>query len=124
MKDAMLDRILANEEELIPSSGFAASVMDRIREEAAAPQPIPFPWKRAVPGIALAAAVFGWSAFELTRRALAQAHSVPPVPLHLLHLSLSALPPVESVGWVAIALGLSLASWTLARFMTGASRPL
>ena len=121
MKDEMLDRILANEEELIPSSGFAASVMDHIREEAAAPQPIPFPWKRAVPGIALAAAVFGWSAFELTRRALAQAHSGPPAPIHL---SLSALPPVESVGWVAIALGLSLASWTLARFMTGGSRPL
>jgi len=35
--------------------GFLASVMDRVREEAAAPPPIPFPWKRALPGMALVA---------------------------------------------------------------------
>jgi len=60
MKDELLGRILATEEELIPSSGFAASVMERIREETAAPRPIPFPWKQAVPGIVLAVGVFGW----------------------------------------------------------------
>jgi hypothetical protein len=47
-----LDRILANEQPLLPSSGFAASVMDAIAKEAATPAPIPFPWKRALPGIA------------------------------------------------------------------------
>jgi hypothetical protein len=47
-----LDRILAQEDVLLPSSGFTASVMDAIREEAAAPAPIPFPWKLALPGIA------------------------------------------------------------------------
>jgi hypothetical protein len=119
MKDEMLDCILANEEELIPSSGFTASVMDRIREEGAAPQPIPFPWKRAVPGIVLASGVFGWSAFELTSRALAAEHSGPAASLHL---SISVLRPVEGLGWGTIALGLSLASWTLARLMTGAPR--
>ena len=64
MKDEVLDRILATEEDLVPSSGFAASVMDRIREETTAPPPIPFPWKRAVPGIVLAAGEFGWGAVE------------------------------------------------------------
>jgi hypothetical protein len=47
-----LDRILAHEDALVPSSGFAASVMDAIQEQAAVPAPIPFPWKLALPGIA------------------------------------------------------------------------
>jgi hypothetical protein len=47
-----LDRILAHEDALVPSSGFAASVMDAIQEQAAASAPIPFPWKLALPGIA------------------------------------------------------------------------
>jgi hypothetical protein len=54
-----LDRILLEENALLPSSGFAASVMESIQEQAAEPAPIPFPWKLALPGIAalIAAAV-------------------------------------------------------------------
>ena len=37
------DRIMS-EEEILPSSGFAASVMEAVRREAVAPPPIPFPW--------------------------------------------------------------------------------
>jgi hypothetical protein len=46
-----LDQILLEQEGLLPSSGFAASVMDAVRQEAATPAPIPFPWKWALPGI-------------------------------------------------------------------------
>lgn len=49
-----LDHILLDDA-LIPSSGFAASVLDSIAAitaQAAAPAPIPFPWKRALPGLA------------------------------------------------------------------------
>jgi hypothetical protein len=46
-----IDRILSREEEMLPSSGFTVSVMDAVRREAAAPPPIPFPWKRALPGL-------------------------------------------------------------------------
>jgi hypothetical protein len=53
----ILDRILADEEALLPTSGFAASVMDVIEEQAAAPAPIPFPWKLAVPGMGALVAV-------------------------------------------------------------------
>jgi hypothetical protein len=49
-----IDRVLSREEEILPSSGFAASVMEAVRREAAAPAPIPFPWKRALPGVVLA----------------------------------------------------------------------
>jgi hypothetical protein len=46
-----LDRILLEQDALLPSSGFAASVMDAIQQRAAEPAPIPFPWKLALPGI-------------------------------------------------------------------------
>jgi len=46
-----IDRILSREDEILPSSGFAVSVIDAVRYEAAAPPPIPFPWKRALPGL-------------------------------------------------------------------------
>jgi hypothetical protein len=67
-RDEELDRMLAQNfgpphadaaraESIEPSSGFAASVMERVREEAAvkaAQGPIQFPWLRAVPGICMA----------------------------------------------------------------------
>ena len=56
----LLDRILGDQDTLLPSSGFAASVMDAIQQQASAPAPIPFPWKWAIPGICavLAALIF------------------------------------------------------------------
>ena len=51
MKDEDIDRILSRNDEILPSSGFSVSVMDAVRREAAAPPPIPFPWKRALPGV-------------------------------------------------------------------------
>jgi hypothetical protein len=50
------DSAAARAESIEPSSGFAASVMERVREEAAAAAalgPIRFPWRRAVPGICM-----------------------------------------------------------------------
>ncbi len=49
-----INRILSREDEILPSSGFAVSVMDAVRREAALPPPIPFPWKRALPGLVVA----------------------------------------------------------------------
>ena len=50
-----IDRILSREEEIVPSAGFTASVMEAVRREASEPAPIPFPWKRAWPVLVLAA---------------------------------------------------------------------
>ncbi len=50
------DSAVTHAESIEPSSGFATSVMERVREEAAtaaAPGPIRFPWRRAVPGICM-----------------------------------------------------------------------
>jgi hypothetical protein len=57
MNDAEIDPILSGQDEILPSAGFVACVMDAVRREAAVPPPIPFPWKRALPGLALALVV-------------------------------------------------------------------
>jgi len=54
MSDAEVDRVLSKADEIQPSSGFVASIMESVRREAAAPPPIPFPWKRALPILLLA----------------------------------------------------------------------
>ena len=46
-----LDRILANDETLVPSSGFAAGVMDAVRNAADEPPPLAFPWWRFIVGV-------------------------------------------------------------------------
>jgi len=53
-----INSILSREDEILPSSGFAVSVMNAVRREAAAPPPIPFPWKRALPGLVAAVVAF------------------------------------------------------------------
>lgn len=111
-----LDRILASEEHLVPSSGFAASVMGRVREVSVEPEPIPFPWKRALPGILIAAAGLVWCVVQLVRMALAA-----PLSLNVPALQFSAAQThsAETVGWVVAALGVSLLSWLLVRRMIG-----
>jgi hypothetical protein len=52
-----LDRALSSEPEIRPSPAFLRSVMAEVEREAALPPPIPFPWLRAMPGIAAAVAV-------------------------------------------------------------------
>jgi hypothetical protein len=47
-----VDRILSAEGSISPSSGFVTSVMQSVQVEAATPPPIPFPWARALPGLA------------------------------------------------------------------------
>jgi hypothetical protein len=45
-----IDRILADEEKITPSSMFLKSAMAAVAREAAAPRPLAFPWLRALPG--------------------------------------------------------------------------
>lgn len=129
--ESEIDRILASEEELTPSSGFAASVMEQVRQEAALPAPLPFPWKWAVPVLLLAAAACGWGAAELIRLGLPGAGnfglSLPDLNsltgwltlIPLPHLSASLVGPVEQAAWVALALGSPLLSWLISRRLAG-----
>jgi len=118
MNEDNLDRILKSEEDLVPSSGFVAAVMERVREEAAAPAPIPFPWRRLVPGIVLAVGLLSWCGVELMRLVLQDLRAVALVQPHLLA---AISQPMQETGWVALALGVSMATWLLSRRMVGRS---
>lgn len=120
-ESAAIDAILTTEEELIPSSGFLTSVMERVQDEARTPAPTPFPWKRAIPGIVLATGVFGWAAVEFARQAIpamrASSFTPPQIPI-------PAGGHVEEAAWVAFALAISLVSWLLSRRWAGQSGSL
>jgi hypothetical protein len=126
-----LDGLLASEEALVPSSGFLASVMERVEDEMRMPEPIPFPWKRALPGFVLAAGAACWGAVEFVRlgvpaiRAGVQAEiSAPAIHLPAFHAAGSGSTAVAQAGWVAMAVAVSAASWVLARVLVGRSRVL
>lgn len=114
--ESRIDEILAADEELVPSSGFLSAVMERVQEESSAPPPIPFPWKRALPGFVLATGVFGWMGVDLVRA------GVPAIELGLpatVQIPPGLVQPLEQAGWVGLALAVSLASWLLARRLAG-----
>jgi hypothetical protein len=116
MKPETIENILATEEPLVPSSGFLSSVMERVNDEAAAPAPIPFPWKRFVPVIVLAAGIAGWCAVEFERGGVSKATTIS---FTLSPLPAAAMQSLEQAGWVALALTASLFSWLLARRLAG-----
>ena len=112
MSDDDLDRILSREE-IIPSSGFATAVLDAVRHEAAAPPPIPFPWKRALPGLAVAIPALVWALASLAKLvAQAATGRIPPAPTLAPMLQTSLLQSVINgkTSLVALALVLTLAS--------------
>jgi hypothetical protein len=121
-----VDAILASEEAIAPTSGFLAAVMERVEEEAKAPAPIPFPWKRALPGLVLACVVFGWCAVELVRWALSAITNLSPEAAQptALHAPVSFASTFDQAGWITLALAISLASWLLARKLAGRSEAL
>jgi hypothetical protein len=103
--DDELDRILSEVEEILPSSGFAASVMEAVRREASTPPPIPFPWKRALPGLAAAALALVLALAELSATGFREAAA----PSHLLVWLASVAPALKAAvgagaGWIALSL--------------------
>jgi hypothetical protein len=114
-----IDRILSREEEILPSSGFAASVMEAVRSEAAVPPPIPFPWKRALPLLAAAGAalvlVVVVAVVGITQlgRGGAGSPSVGEWMPAFLPFMNSAV--ISAAGWVTLALALSFASVALSQ---------
>jgi len=116
-----LDQILRAEGELAPSSGFVSAVMERVREEATAPKPIPFPWKRVMPGAVLAVGGVAWIGVQVARQGFTRMPDLgSPVALWT-HVPKQMTGTLESAGWMAAALGVSLLSWLLGRRMAGRS---
>jgi hypothetical protein len=120
MKDDDLHRILSEEREIIPSSGFVTAVMDSAQREAVAPPPIPFPWKRALPGIGMAALMLAplvIATITLLTRGIPNQLLRPP----LLRALVAIFEVCKAVGatWIVPALVLSFASVKLSmRFVS------
>jgi hypothetical protein len=106
MKPEELDRALSGEPDIVPSSGFVASVMEAVAAEATAP-PLTFPWKWAWPLAAGFPALFLWLA-------LSQAGPEPAVPGPNLYEWFVMIVPMAT-GWVAAGLVMTVAFtlWSL-----------
>jgi hypothetical protein len=111
MRDDDLDRILYKEQEIMPSSAFVASVMDAVRREKMAPPPIPFPWKRALPGL-FAAGITLVSVLVAGRTLFIHETATHPLPVQLPSTFAVILAGWNSLGasWIAVALVTSVAS--------------
>ena len=106
MKPDEIERVLADEADIVPSSGFVASVMDAVTAEATAP-PLPFPWKRALPLVAVFVALLLWLAFlQIRPQAAAQGPD--------LYMWFQMMVPMAT-GWVAAGLLMTIAVtiWSL-----------
>jgi len=112
-----LDRILSGEPEIVPSSGFTANVMDTVRREATEPPPIPFPWRRVLPGLAVSVVALGM----LVAMGLSEMRQMPAnkisIPIEWVAVARQLAAP--EAGWGALALLLCICSWTLVRHFPG-----
>ena len=114
-----INHALSGEEEIVPSSGFTASVMDAVRREAATPAPIPFPWKRALPGAVVLCVATLWVLFKGVMEMMQGTAEVPvPNVLSFSVASLLASPKAAAACWIVLALVLSLASVRLSTLLT------
>jgi hypothetical protein len=106
LRDEELDRVLGGEEDIQPSSGFHASVMEAVHREAVTPPPIPFPWKRAWPAFVATAL-----ALVLSPALLVKAGAAGPAVFDAL------IPAATSVGapWIALAAAATAGSLLLSR---------
>lgn len=112
MKNDDLDRILS-QEEIQPSSGFTASVMEAVRREVAAPPPIPFPWRRALPGVVAAVVTLALilTVILLNHRNLAESASW--TPAWFREFERSAELGASGSAWRAIGLALLVALFSV-----------
>jgi hypothetical protein len=104
--DEALARILSNEDEVIPSSGFASSVMDAVRAEAAQPAPIPFPWKWALPGFAVCVGLIVYSVIRLVEIGITSGSKLGVGP------SFDRLLSIATPGWLKAPIGMSI-EWSV-----------
>ena len=113
MTDRDLDRYLAGSPSIVSSSGFTANVMEAVRREATTP-PIPFPWKRTIPGLAAAALLLVCFAVMALQTPITTA----PIPRALSVVLATAR--TMGAGWIALALLISLVTVKFAKRLAAA----
>lgn len=115
MRPDEFDRILSADDDIVPASGFAASVMDLVRCEASAPPPLAFPWGRLVLGLVALLGLAAWLAWSgvLDRLWKPVASLSPEAWLTILARALDVATRTGAT-WTAAALLLALVSSKLA----------
>ena len=123
MQDHELDRILSEEQAILPTRGFTSRVMAAVVGEASAPAPIPFPWRRALPGlVASGLALAGLVHQLLAHPAIFAAYFGP--------AWLSSPAQVLEIGkhfemhWIVFALLLAFASIRLSAWFAAGKKPM
>ena len=106
MKPEDFERVLSEEPDIVPSSGFVASVMEAVTADATAP-PLAFPWKRAWPLAAGFAALLLW----LVSRLFQPASSAPGPDIYAWFEMIAPM----AGGWVIVAVLMTVAitAWSL-----------
>lgn len=108
-----LDRILSAEEAIEPSSGLADSVMRAVREQAAAPPPLRFPWVRLALGT-------GTALLFILGIAVALLAGMVPVPAEPWDAStLLDNRTAAALGWTVLALALSYTCYAVSLRLAG-----
>ena len=110
-----LDRVLSREPEIEPSQVFARSVMAAVNRAAAEPPPIPFPWRRALPGMVLAIVLCALAVANAF--SLASATRTPTIPAAVEALVRAASTP-QAI-WTMVGLVVSAASIAVASVRLG-----
>lgn len=107
MREQWIDRALASDQELAPSSGFADAVMERVRSERAQLPPLAFPWKRA------GAAVLALALIAVTLSASFSAWGGPAITSAFHGRQFLPAASGSVIGWLAASLAVALASMFL-----------
>lgn len=120
-KPGMLDQVLATEDALVPSSGFAAGVMERVTEAAARSyKPLAFPWRRVLPGIILLVAGLAYMGMQLIKTlstaGVTQASNFAPLTAFTIVYNQQNLLMLQ---WLAAAAALTLITWSITQRLVG-----
>jgi hypothetical protein len=117
MDTTRIDHLLARDDSIEPSAGFALAVMDAIRAEAAPPDVIQFPWRLTWPAVAATALCLAGAV--ASRFFPAAGHSPDPGPdiVERLLASAVALGTVPAMQWVVLSCLLTLAAVQLSMRM-------
>jgi hypothetical protein len=115
--DGALDRALKDDRDsILPSLGFAESVMAAVRSED--PAPLRFPWKRALPGLTAGiVAVAGVTAGDIwvLERMPARAATASASDWHAMLAPMLQRAASPAMGWTLVALLIPLVSLWLTR---------
>lgn len=117
------DRIFSQETKIEPSPEFVHRVMASVFREASAPPPIPFPWMRALPGIACG--IFAFLAMIILTFKSAPHASGARLELFRELGRVLEIAGAYGLGWAALAILITLACLSFSmRVATGSWRAL